>query len=201
MKASLEKIKSTIAYIIKSQPYPDVMFSNVTHGVVVIDDELLHYRLSGIHTEQCKIEVVRNDNVVYDRRKQRKRCKFCRKKHCNAVLQCCGARCHFDCIRGRGYHCDCDGYIEGKVPLTEAETEDTCIVCLDEDCTTQTRCGHCVCRTCIGEIYRRRGKLAMCPMCREPLLDTPVADELKVNIDVGQIANKQINVKILFYDK
>lgn len=201
MKASLEKIKSTIAYIIKSQPYPDIMFSNVSQGVVVIDDEVLHYRLSGIHTDHCKIEVVKNDNIIYDKRKPRKKCNTCKRKHCNVILDCCKARSHFDCMRGRGFHCNCPEYIKGRIPLIELETKDTCIVCLDDDCGTKTSCGHTVCRTCIGEIYRRRGKLSKCPMCRNPLIETPVADELKVNVDVGQIANKQINVKILFYDK
>lgn len=200
MKGSLEKIKSMVAYIINSQPYPDVMFTDVSHGVVVIDDEVLHYRFSGIHTDECKIEVVKNDNVVYDKRKPKKKCKLCRKKKCNVTMKCCGARCHFECVRSNGYHCDCEKYIDARVPLSD-EGEDTCIVCLDEGCTTRTLCGHCVCRTCVTEIYRRRGKLANCPMCRQPLLKIPVVDELKINVDIGQIENKQIGVKILFYDK
>ena len=201
MKASLDKIKSTIAYIINSQPYPAVMFTNVTYGAVVMDNEVLHYRLSEIHSAECKIEVVRNDNVVYDKRKAKKKCKICRKKKCNVVLNCCGQRCHFDCIRSKGYSCDCKKYIEVKIPLCDVDRGDSCIVCLEEDCTTETRCGHSVCRDCIAEIYRRRGKLAACPMCRQPLLKAPTIDELKMNLTVGQIKNKQINVKILFYDK
>lgn len=201
MKASLDKIKSIIAYIINSQTYPQVMFTDVTHGVVVIDNEVLHYRLSGIHTDECKVEVIKNDNLIYDKKKQKKKCKLCKKKRCNVVLNCCGARCHFDCLRKDGFHCDCPQYIDDRVPLHDDSEYDTCVVCLDDDCTTRTLCGHSVCRNCVSEIYRRRGKLAMCPICRQPLLKSPIIDELKVNLTVGHFENKQVNVKILFYDK
>ena len=200
MNGSLEKIKSTISYIINSQAYPDVMFTDVTYGVVVVDNEVLHYRLSDIHTDNCKVEIARNDNIVYDKRKPKKKCRFCKRRRCNAVLRCCGQRCHFECFRERKHHCECEHYIDTRVPLRQGQP-DSCAVCFEEGCTTRTICNHSVCRSCVTEIYQRNRKLSTCPLCRHSLLHLPTVDELKVKVNVGQIRNKQINVKIIYHDK
>ena len=200
MNVSIQKIKSVISHIINSQKYPDVMFTEVSHGVVVIDNEVLHYRLSGIHTDDCKVEIIRNDNIVYERRKPKKKCRFCGRRRCDSVLQCCHTRCHFECFRRREHHCDCDRYIDVRVPLHIGDP-DVCAVCLEEGCETRTICNHSVCRGCVTQIYQGQRKNASCPLCRQSLLHLPTVDQLKVKVNVGQIHNKQINVKIIYHDK
>ena len=204
MKTSLDKIKSIVAYIIDSQSYPDIMFSGTSIGAVLVDEELIHYKITKFHSNNRTIEILVNNNLFYKPlQKRRNKCKFCNKKECNMVLNCCNKSCHFTCVKNNRYRCDCNQYmdhIKSKLDIHNVINQDTCVVCLDEDCTTRTTCGHTICNTCACEIYFRRGRASLCPICRQPLLKV-ITDELNLSIDVGRIIPRTIKVRIMFYDK
>ena len=173
------------------------MFTTSTNGVIVVDDDVLHYRLTNIHSGNYTVEIIINNNVKYIKSKKRIKCKYCKGKKCNAMILCCNKPCHFECFKQHKYKCDCNHRTAYSIPLSQS-IEDTCSVCL-EKCKTKTRCNHYLCRDCANRIHDTHQNRSQCPLCRKIMESISDIDRLDINVCPGTIDDRKIRITIFYY--
>ena len=196
MDSSIEKIKCTITYIIKSQQHRQL---TNTSGVVVIADEILHYRISNVVNKKYYVEIITNDKLRYHKTKTNHKCKYCNTKNCNMIIKCCNKYCHIECFKKQNYNCNCKQRTKETIVLQKSQ-KDICCVCLDK-CKTVTMCNHCLCRGCANQIHDEYGVKSKCPICRKPLTKRVVNDKIHMNLNLNlDNQDENIEVSIIYYN-
>lgn len=193
MNNSVEKIKFTITHIIKSQQRRQLTISS---GVVVIDDEVLHYRITNISNNKYHIEIITNDKLRYHKTRTKHKCKYCNTKNCDMVINCCNKYCHIECFKKQNYKCNCKHRTKYIIPLTKSQ-KDVCCVCL-EKCKTETMCSHCLCRGCANIIHDSCGIKSKCPLCRKILTNRLIDDKIHMNLSLDQ--HEKVEASITYYN-